>query len=238
MTPIVGVLLVLTLADGDTAFQRIDYRSAAAIYDSVLTTSADPAAVLWRLARLYVCMADVAPEESRDDIYREAENYARRSILADSSVGQAHTWLAAALGNLAMREGARTKVMLCREIKAELDRAIILDPGDDIAYSILGSFYLALGNVSWIERQLAAIFLGGLPQGGLEESEQALRKAIALAPGVVRHHFELGRVYLAEDRKEEARHEFEQSASLPATLASDHHTQASAREEITLLDER
>jgi len=89
---------------------------------------------------------------------------------------------AAALGNIAMFEGSKGKVRLCNEIKQELDRALDLDSLDDVAYSIMGSFYLALGKVSWIERQLASVFLGSLPDGGFEEAEAALRRAIAIAP--------------------------------------------------------
>jgi len=119
-------------------------------------------------------------------------------------------------------------VKLCRLIKQELDRSIRLNPVDDIAYSILGSFYMALGNVSWIERRLAAIFLGTLPEGGYDESESALKKAIALAPGVIRHHSELGTLYMEQDRYREALEEFHLAATLPVLLASDERTRLSA----------
>jgi tetratricopeptide (TPR) repeat protein len=231
---IVLLLLLLlssppSLLDGDQEFIRINYSGAAAIYHSVLTDAPDSASVLWRLARVYVCMADVAPVEQQIDLYRHAEEYAQLCIHADSSISEGHAWRAAALGNIAMSEGGKTKVKLTHVIKHELDAAIALDPGNDIAYSILGSFYLALGNVSWIERQLANIFLGSLPDGGYEEAEQALKKAIAIAPNVVRHHFELGRVYMAMDRMQEAMEELRIAISLPVQLGVDTHTQESAR---------
>ena len=228
---------LLTVSDGDEAFVRIDYPSAAAIYDSVLATSPDSAAILWRLARVYVCMADIAPRDQKTVLYRIAEQYARREILADSTLAEGHTWLAAALGNIAMFEGSKAKVAMCHEIKKELETAITLNPDDDIAYSILGSFYLALGNVSWIERQLAAIFLGSLPDGGYKEAEAALKTAIKIAPDVVRHHFELGELYIKEDRSQEAIAEFQTATSLPLALASDEHTQALAVERINQLKE-
>jgi tetratricopeptide (TPR) repeat protein len=127
-----------------------------------------------------------------------------------------------------MFEGGKSKVVLCYAIKSELTAAINLNPNDDIAYSILGSFYMALGNVSWVERQLAAIFLGSLPDGGYEDSETALKKAIALAPMTIRHHFELGRLYMLQDRRGEALKEFLKVASLPLKLASDQRTLSSA----------
>jgi tetratricopeptide (TPR) repeat protein len=217
-----------SLDRGDQGFSDRNYALALAVYDSALTTSGDSAGVLWRLARVYVCLADVAPEERRLDLYRQAEAYAVRSISADSTKSEGHSWRAAALGNVAVFEGSKTKVRLCTVIKQELDRAIELNPRDDIAFSILGSFYMTLGNVSWLERQMANLFLGDLPEGGYAESERALRQAITLAPRVIRHHFELGTLYQELDRCEEALAEFRQVISLPLLLASDEARQLSA----------
>ena len=215
---------------GDEEFARLHYPLAEAYYDSALGASGDSADVLWRLARVYVCVADVAPRDQELDLYRRAEAFAHRCIEADSTKAQGHTWRAAALGNIAMFEGGKTKVKLCRLIRDELESSIRLDSTDDIAYSILGSFYMALGNVSWIERRLASLFLGTLPEGGYSESERALKKAVALAPGVIRHHFELGKLYRAEDRPREALEEFNKVAALPQLLANDERTQRAAAE--------
>jgi tetratricopeptide (TPR) repeat protein len=231
----IGFLLLLfpislpsSLDRGDQEFARINYSLATAIYDSALNSSADSADALWRLARVWVCKADVSPQDQKLDLYRQAEAFARRCIRADSTKSEGHTWRAAALGNIAIFVGGKTKVRLCHDIKKELDCSISLNPTDDIAYSILGSFYMALGNVTWIERQLAAVFLGSLPGGGYVESETALRKAIALAPFVMRHHFELGDLYMQQDRNREALEEFRLVVMLPLGVASDERTRLAA----------
>ncbi len=235
MNTLVGISLFLftmsppsSIEQGDREFARIDYQRAQAIYDSVLTTSADSVDALWRLARVFVCMADVSPQDQKLALYRHGEAFAYRCIQADSLKSEGHTWRAAALGNIAMFEGGKTKIKLCNMIKQELNFSLHLNPNDDIAYSILGSFYMALGNVSWIERQLANTFLGSLPEGGYDESESALRKAIALSPGVIRHHFALGELYIEQDRNQEALEQFRQVMILPVLLASDERTQLSA----------
>lgn len=234
---VVPIALPSSLERGDQEFVRIRYPLAEAFYDSALISSTDSAGVLWRLARVYVCRADVAPQNQKLDLYRQAEAFANRCVRADSMKSEGHTWWAAALGNIAMFEGGKTKIRLCYAIKKELECSIALNPGDDIAYSILGSFYMALGNVSWIERQLAVVFLGSLPEGGYDESESALKKAIALAPGVIRHHFELGELYMEQDRNRDALEEFQLVATLPVLLASDIRTQRSAAELIKNITE-
>ncbi len=217
-----------TLERGDQEFASRNYPLAMTSYDSALTTSSDSAAVLWRLARVLICIADVSPERERLDLYRRAEAYAVRSISCDSTKSEGHTWRAAALANVAVFEGSKAKVRLCTVIKQELECAIELNPQDDIAFSILGSFYRILGNVSWLERQLAVLFLGELPEGGYVESERALKQAIALAPRVIRHHFELGVLYQELNRDEDALEEFRRVLSLPLLLASDAGRQLSA----------
>jgi tetratricopeptide (TPR) repeat protein len=213
---------------GDQEFASRNYALALEFYDSALTTSSDSAEALWRLARLYVCIADVSSKGEQLDLYRQAESYAERCIVSDSTKSEGHTWRAAALGNLAVFEGSKAKVRLCAIIRQELDRAIELNPRDDIAYSILGTFYRNLGNVSWIERRLANLFLGELPEGGYAESERALKQAIALAPQVIRHHFELGVLYQEMDRDRDAVEEFKRVLLLPLLLESDAGRQLSA----------
>jgi len=123
-----------------------------------------------------------------------------------------------------------------REIEEELQTAVRLNPRDDVAYSILGSFYRALGNVSWIERALANIFLGGIPSGGYEEAEAAIRQAIEIAPSVLRHQFELALLYLDWEKEEEARTALERAATLPVLVASDLPTQERVRELLASLE--
>jgi tetratricopeptide (TPR) repeat protein len=222
---------------GDAEFARLEYDRAEQVYDSVRAVTPDSAQYLWRLARLYVCAGDMAERDKKEETYRKAAAYAARCIQADSTIAGGHTWKAAALGNIAMFEGSKGKVRLCNEIKQELDRAITLDSLDDVAYSIMGSFYLALGKISWIERQLASVFLGSLPDGGFEEAEAALRRAIAIAPGIVRHRFELGLVLKEEEKTRDAIESFRMAAELPTTVASDPRTKERALRTARKLEE-
>jgi tetratricopeptide (TPR) repeat protein len=210
------------LALADSSFTLMDYENARSAYEVLLQQDSTDAEVLWRLARVSICMGDTADRSRREPYYRSAVQFARAGIAANDSLGECHTWLAASLGNIAMYEGSRTKVELAGEIKNELDRAIALNPGDDVAWSILGSFYRALGSVNWLERNLARILYGSLPDGGFEDAEAALEKAIALAPNVIRHQFELGMVYVDEGEDEKALTVFEKAITLPVTRVSDH----------------
>jgi tetratricopeptide (TPR) repeat protein len=218
------------LAAGDAAFFRIEYPTAVALYDNGLELSRNNPALLWRLARTYVCMGEVASAEEQEALFRTAEGYAARCIEADSLLSDGHTWRAAALGYLALHAGMKDQVRLSRALIREVNIALTLNPADDAAYSIKGSFYRALGNVSWLQRQLAKVFLGSIPEGGFEESEAALKQAITLAPDVMRHHYELAVLYIDWDRTAAAREILLRAAALPVRVAID-------RERVLRIDE-
>jgi len=212
--------------NGDAYFAKMKYDQAIAMYkmDS-LNSEAQ-----WRIARAYICIADLQPIEQKKPFIDKAEKAARLCIYLNERNNNGHTFLAAALGNRAMFEGSRTKVKLCTEIKKELLRAIALNPKDDVAYSILGTFNRVVGNISWFEKELAEVFLGGIPAGGYSEGEKVLKKAIELSPTTIRHWYELGLLYKDWGKKEEARKVLAQALLLKVQIQSDNRRKNHSKE--------
>ncbi|MEW6512057.1 MAG: tetratricopeptide repeat protein [Bacteroidota bacterium] len=225
-------------AAGDDAFFRIDYGRAVECYRGALFGSPDSALLLWRLARAYVCMGEVASPNEQAAMFTSAEQLARQCIVIDSLSSDGHTWLAAALGYRALAAPLDERLSLSWELLREAHRAIALDPENDAAYSILGSFYRALGNVSWLQRSVATVFLGRVPSGGFEESEAALKQAVRLAPGIMRHWYELGVLYIDMGRESEARAALETAAGLPIRTAIDRPRREKARALVESLSHR
>ncbi len=209
------------ITTGDQSFLQMNYADAITHYQA---DQKNPEAQ-WKMARAYICLADISPLDKQKPLYYKAVEAAKQCIRLNDKDSNGHTWLGAALGNIANYEGSRSKVRLCTVIKQELDRALSLNPKDDIALSILGSFYRALGNTTWLERSLANTFLGSLPKGGFSESESAFKQAIQLSPGTLRHWFELGRLYQDWGKKEMASKTFQSAQRLPVLLASDKNRQ-------------
>ena len=199
----------------------MEYEAAIDAYVHDLSRDTSNPEIMWKLARVYVCMGEVTESKDATTFYRKAESTARRCVELDSSSSEGHTWLAGALGYLALESGVGDQVNLSRELNAELEKALRFNPRNDAAYSIKGSFHRALGNISWFQRQIASIFVGSVPQGGYEEAEKALRLAIALAPDIMRHQYELGVLYLDMGREDEAKSVLEHAATLPVKVAID-----------------
>ena len=209
------------IADADAAFFRIDYPAALASYERALEIEPASPEALWKLARLYVCMAEVATEPAQAACLVRAEEFARRCIHTDSTVADGYTWCAAALGYRALNAPAAEKFDLSWEMMAATDKALTLNPHDDGALSIRGSLYRALAGVGWLQRGLASLLFGEVPGGGFAEGEAALRQAMVLAPDVMRHPYELAGLYRDAGRMEEARRLLEHASSLPVRVAID-----------------
>jgi tetratricopeptide (TPR) repeat protein len=213
--------VAVSLVNGDSAFANLNYPVAITAYEEALRLDRDNAAALWRLARVHVIMSEATPPGIDGPLLKKAEQYARHAVSADPRDPQARTWLAGTLGFLAMRAPLGSQVRMANELLAQTDTALALDSSNDVVYSIRGSFYHALGNVGWLKRGLASVFLGTIPAGGYEQSETALLRAVALAPDVMRHKYELGILYMDWGKKEEGRRVLTEAEKLPVRIASD-----------------
>jgi tetratricopeptide (TPR) repeat protein len=225
MTVLTILMLIIhsptLLKQGDSSFAAQDYPGAMMLYADHLEHERDDAEGYWRLARAAICAGDMSSGLEQEALYRKALRASIRAVTIDSLNSNAQCWYAVSLGYIALFEGSRTKVEYCRKIQRSLERAIVLDPANDVPYSVLGTFYRMLANVSWLERQLADLLLGGLPEGGLSDAERMLRRATELAPQIIRHRYELGLVYDAQGRRSEAVRQFREALAIPPTLASD-----------------
>ena len=211
----------ITLQKGDACFIAQDYSGAITVYQQYLNGTRNDAQAYWRIARANICIGDVSRKDEKESCYRRALFFSNHAVELDSMDSNVQCWYAVSMGYIALFEGSKKKVELCNRIQNALERSITLDPHNDVAFSIYGSFYHVLGNVNWFERSLANLLLGGLPEGGFEESEKMFLKAIEIAPNLLRHRYELGLLYFDWGKEKKGNEVFQSALTLPITLASD-----------------
>ncbi|MEI6758238.1 MAG: hypothetical protein FDX18_04045 [Chlorobium sp.] len=208
----------------DKAFWSMNYPKADSIYTSELSKHDSNAELYWKMARLQVSIGEsIEPGKKAEQLhhYRKAAEYARTCITLDSTNSKGHTWLAASLGIMADKIGTKEKLARAQEIKHELDRALQLNPNDETALSILGSYYHEAANIGWFRRMVANTFIGQIPKGNHELAENAFTKAIRIDSRIIRNYHELALIYIEKGNKEEAIRLMKSALDKPILLASD-----------------
>lgn len=228
-------------AAADRAFMALQYEKADSLYEAMRQTHPESADLYWKLARLNISMAEAyGPKDSehRIPLYSKAVDAARKAVAFDSTNAAAHTWLAASLAVKADKIGSKEKLARAREIKRELDRALALNPHDDVAWSILGSYYRQVSTIGWMSRFLGNTFVGKMPEGNPEAAEKAFKKAISLNPRAIRHYHELALLYIDQHRDEEALQALQAAVTKPVLMKSDTRRLEEIRELTRKLSEK
>lgn len=212
------------LAEGDAHHHGLRPLEALEVFERILVDDPDHYEALWRSARETVSLGMLATSEGvRQQRYEEAEAFARRAVAVDSELNEGRVWLSIALGRRALHEGMRKRVSLAREIRGEALVILERDPENAEAHHVLGQWNAEVMRIGGFSRFIARRVLGGdeLDEASWEAAEEHLQEAVRLAPESLIHHLELGRVYLATDRPDEARAEFREVLERPAVEPTD-----------------
>ncbi len=189
-----------SLRMADSLFRACRWEQERTVLLEARTRHPRNAELLWRLANSWINEGDALVGSKAEACYKRAIACAEEAIAAEPASANAHALHAAALGSLAMFAGGREKVRLTHRIREALDRALLLDADNQIAHTIYGTWHREVADVGWIERKLANLLLGGLPDGSFEASVRHFKAAIRRDPTILRHHCELGMTYEAMDR--------------------------------------
>lgn len=220
------------LAEGDQHYAAAQLVPARASYLAAVNEAPDSYAALCRLSHTESELGELQTGDDQRRTWAAAVEHARAAVKSAPDSAAGHVWLAVALGRQALREGAKTKLALSREIKSETDRALELDPNLGRAWHVLAVWNVKVASLNAFERMAANAVLGGVPKGAsFENAERDFLKAIALEPGYVNHRLEYGRLLRDLRRPAEARRELEKALSLPPTSSAlDRRYQAEAKE--------
>lgn len=226
------------LKKGDEFFAQ--KKDAEALEAYVAAAQADPKnyEAAWKACRSMIDMGDLTDlkakggEDKQKKYYKDSESYARKAVALNPNDTWGHFYLSAALGKYALMLGKKDQIAMSREIKTAIEKAIELDPTNDLAYHALGRWHRRIAEIGGAQRLFGSILFGKIPKGSFEESEQALKKAAELKPDYLNHHIELARTYMALDKYKEAVIEFQKTIDLPASTSKDPDYKKEAEAEI------
>lgn len=212
-------------------FQGENFKAWESLERLSVTAPGD-GAILWRMARTQYEMGRL-PESDKEALryFREAEKYARTTMAATPDRSDGYKWLAIALGAQSKYVATEDQVKHSREIKENIEKAIILAPEDDISYLVLSRWHYKMAGLGFFARIFVKMIYGGIPEASLMEAEKLLLRAIELRDRVS-HRYNLYKVYDRMDRAKDAREQLEKVLNLPVTFPEEAEEKAKARKKL------
>ena len=172
--------------------------------------------LLLRIARQYRhLMTDASSSAEKLRLGGIALGYGKRAAALALNDSEAQLSPAITYGKMLPLQGSKEQVDASPRIKAGADKAIKLDPRNDVAWHVLGRWHQALANVGGVKRVLGGLIYGKLPTTTNEAAVACFDKAIAINPNRLRHYIELGRTYAQMGKNAEARQLIKKGMSMP-----------------------
>ncbi len=224
------------MQDGD-AFDR-NFQALDALRYYLPAEKLDPSnvALLVRIARQYRhLMSDAKTDAEKLRLGAIALDYGRRAAVLGPRDSDAQLSPAITYGRMLAFQGSREQAAAAPLIKAAADRAIALDPRNDVAWHVLGRWHQALADLGMLKHLLGGMIYGKLPTTTHGAAVDCFERAIAINPRRLRHFIELGRTYAQMGRSAEARKFIEKGLSMPDTEKDDPELKTRGREALAKL---
>lgn len=228
----------LFLEKGDKAYKNLDNNKALQCYSEAVKLEPVSYEALWKLSRAYVDIGDTyTDKKKRYDYFTEGYELSKRAVKIDSQGSKGYLYRGIAIGRIALDTTAKERIRLSKEVKANFDKALELNPKDDYAWHGLARWHRKIATLSWIEKAFANMFLGGVPkEASVENAAKCLKKAIEINPGHINHHLELGITYEKLKEKDLAIAEYKKALELPKKDADDDRYKKNAKERLGKLE--
>lgn len=215
---------------GNTKDALIEFQAADRI-------TPNTAAILVRISKEYSDLIAAAKQPAdAEKMAQLSLDYAKRAEEIDPASEKTHLALAIGYGRMTDYTDNKTKIVYSKCTKDEVDKALALDPTDDYAYHVLGRWNYAISTLNPVLKLMAKYIYGGVPDASLEDAAANFKKAAALAPQRIMHHYELARVYAALGKDSLADKEWQTIATLSSTNPTDEAEQKEARDNLKKRD--
>jgi tetratricopeptide (TPR) repeat protein len=222
---------------GDVFYDKLRAAEALKFYLPAEKLDANNVRLLVRIARQYRhLMSDAANATEKQHLGRTAVDYAERAVALAPNDPEAQLALAISYGKMLPFADTGQKIATSRLIKTATDKVIALNPNNDLAWQVLGRWYLGFAEIGGVKRALAQVKYGKLPPAKYEDAVRCFEKAIALNPDRLMHYIELGRTYEKMGRDADARKFITKGLAMVETEKDDPETKNLGRQILKKLD--
>ena len=185
-----------SLQKADIAQKRGEVAGAEAIYDAARQKETNSAPNLCVLSRCYCDLSSLAHSTGvQKGLVARALDCAGRAVALEPRNATAHASVAVCYAKSCAFADIKAQLAYSKLFKQEAEKAIALDPKQDVAYYLLGRWNYAIANVGFFSRTYVRMIYGGLPKASLADSVHYFKKACELAPNRIVYHAGLAMAY-------------------------------------------
>ncbi|MGH8047664.1 MAG: hypothetical protein ACREKL_10480 [Chthoniobacterales bacterium] len=216
---------------------KLKAAAALALYQRAEKLQPRNVVILVGIARQYRhLMADATDNDEKLRLGRLALDYSMRAAALAPNDSDAQLDVAITLGKMLPLESKKEQVENSRRIKIAVDKALKLDPQNDLAWFVLGRWHQGYAELSAVRRKLGEMLYGKLPESTDADAAHCFEKAIAANPHRLIHYIELGRCYARMGRTAEAKKLIEKGLAMPDVGKDDPDVKERGRETLSGLD--
>ena len=200
------------IALGDREHTAMNAPAALKHYEAALAVDSTSYEANWKAAREAVDAGEFNPSaDTRAQLYRDAEHFARRAVAANPGDAEGHFHLARAIGRNALTMGSRDRIKYAKVVRNEALEALKIAPKHPGALHVMGVWNAEVMRLSGFTRMIAKNFLGGavFGQANWQNARQYLEQAVAVEPERLVHHLDLADVYRDTHDVTKAREQYE-----------------------------
>jgi tetratricopeptide (TPR) repeat protein len=198
------------LKEGDQYVAEFQNQKALDTYLKAEKIAPDNWEVLWRISRAYVDLGEKMPDKTdaqkdeQEKIYKNAFEYADKSVKYGSNQSITYVRRAIANGRIALFQGIFSAPGTVNDVKKDCEKAIQIGNGGNyvqaLAHFVLGRTHLKVCENTYLVRLPL-----GLGWGDTEEAVRLLEIAVKLKPNFRMFMYYLAEAYIEEDEYDKAK---------------------------------
>src|ERR1700720_2845211 len=221
---------------GDDFDLKLQASEALDFYLAAEKLEPKSASLLCRIARQYRhLMVDATTREEKLRLGGVSLDYAQRAAALAPDDSEAQLSPAISYGKMVPLQGMKEQIESARRIKDAVDKAIKLDPHNDLAWEVLGRWNKVLADVNGLQRVVGSLLYGELPTGSNAEAVSCFQKAIEINPNRLMHYIELGQTYAQMGKTADARRLINKGLAMPNVEKDDPEIKRRGRETLAKL---